>query len=55
MDPHSFPKLDPDPDLHSIKMLDPDPDSHYVDADPKHFPSSKLGLKNWPHDIFYMH
>jgi hypothetical protein len=34
MDPHSFEKLDPDPDPHSPKKLDPDP--HKVNADPKH-------------------
>jgi hypothetical protein len=40
MDPHSFSKLDPDPepDPHSLKKLDPDPepDPHQVNADPKH-------------------
>jgi hypothetical protein len=34
MDPHSFSKLDPEPDPHSLKNLDPDP--HTVNADPKH-------------------
>jgi hypothetical protein len=34
MDPHSFSKLDPDPESHSPKKLDPDP--HKVNADPKH-------------------
>jgi hypothetical protein len=37
MDPHSFSKLDPDPDLHSTKKLDQDPERHKVNADPKHY------------------
>jgi hypothetical protein len=35
MDPHSFSKLDPDPDPHSLKKLDLDP--HKFNADPKHW------------------
>jgi hypothetical protein len=34
MDPHSFSKLDPEPDPNSPKKLDPDP--HKFSADPKH-------------------
>jgi hypothetical protein len=37
MDPHSFSKLDPDPDLHSTKKLDQDPERHKVNVDPKHY------------------
>jgi hypothetical protein len=39
MDPHSFSKLDPDPepDPHSLKKPDPEPDPHKVNADPKHW------------------
>jgi hypothetical protein len=37
VDPHSFEKLDPDPDLHSPKNLDLDPDPHKVNVDPKHW------------------
>jgi hypothetical protein len=37
MDPHSFSKLDPDPDLHSTKKRDQDPELHKVNADPKHY------------------
>jgi hypothetical protein len=36
MDPHSFSKLDPEPDPHSLKKLDPEPVPHKVNADPKH-------------------
>jgi hypothetical protein len=36
MDPHSFLKLDQDPDPHSPKKLYPCPDPHTVNADQKH-------------------
>jgi hypothetical protein len=35
MDPHSFLKLESDPDPHSLKNLDLDP--HKVNEDPKHY------------------
>jgi hypothetical protein len=39
MDPHSFKKLDQDPNPHSPKKLDTDTDPypHKVNADPKHW------------------
>jgi hypothetical protein len=37
MDPHSFSKLDPEPDPNSRKKLDPEPDPHKFNADPKHW------------------
>jgi hypothetical protein len=44
MDPHSFSKLDPEPDPYSLKKLDPDPelDLLKVNADPKHCPCTVL-------------
>jgi hypothetical protein len=35
MDPHSFSKLDPNPDFHAIQKLNADP--HKVNANPKHW------------------
>jgi hypothetical protein len=47
MDPHSFSKLDPEPDPHSLKKLDPDPepDPHKVNADPNHCVAVKFSSK----------
>jgi hypothetical protein len=51
MDPHSFGKLDLDPDPHSPKNLDPDP--HKVNANPKHWvPVSVMGLFRYFNDTY---
>jgi hypothetical protein len=47
MDPHSFSKLDPEPDPNSLKKLDPEPDPQKVNAYPKHwFVSLVAGVGN---------